>query len=70
MGKEYVPDGQAKHSGDFASASTMTGALEKASTYGATIGAGVGSGGVVGSFAIKPAEGDTVLHIQDDTLLP
>lgn len=49
LGKEYVPDGGSKNIGDFAVASTMTGALEKASTYGATIGVGavdaVGSGG-------------------------
>ena len=40
LGKEYVPEGKSKHSGDFVEASTMTGALEKASTAGATIGVG------------------------------
>ena len=40
LGKEYVPKGQEKHVGDFAVAATMGGVLEKASTRGATIGAG------------------------------
>lgn len=57
LGKEYVPEGQAKHAGDFAVAASMTGALEKASTVGAAIGVG----GMTGE------EGDgTVLRIQED----
>jgi hypothetical protein len=35
LGKEYVPEGKSGHTGDFVEAATMTGALEKASTYGA-----------------------------------
>ena len=55
LGKEYVPEGQAKNSGDFAVASAMTGALEKASTYGATIGVGTNNN----------IEGESTLRIQD-----
>jgi len=58
MGKEFVPEGQTKHAGDFAVAASMTGALEKASTVGAAIGVSGGErveeGGAVG------------LRIQDD----
>ena len=57
LGKEYVPEGQAKNSGDFAVASAMTGALEKASTYGATIGVGTNNN----------IEGESTLRIQDGT---
>lgn len=57
MGKEFVPEGQTKHAGDFAVAASMTGALEKASTVGATIGV---SGGE------RVEEGAAVLRIQDD----
>ena len=46
LGKEYVPQGQEKHVGDFAVAATMAGVLEKASTRGATIGAGENVAGV------------------------
>ncbi|KAL3800033.1 hypothetical protein ACHAW5_003681 [Stephanodiscus triporus] len=56
LGKEYVPDGKARHSGDFVEASTMTGALEKASTFGAMIGAGYANKG----------EGAMKLRIQED----
>jgi hypothetical protein len=62
LGKEYVPEGQTKNSGDFAVAASMTGALEKASTVGATIGVGAQSGGVNGG---REAE-EAVLRIQDE----
>lgn len=58
LGEEYAPGGGARQSGDFAEASTMTGALEKASTYGATIGAG---------YAADNGGGSTRLRIQEDT---
>ena len=57
LGKEYAPEGGARQSGDFAEASTMTGALEKASTHGATIGAG---------YAADNGGGSTRLRIQED----
>ena len=59
LGKEYAPGGGARQSGDFAVASTMTGALEKASTYGATIGAGYA--------ADSNGGGAKRLRIQEDT---
>lgn len=69
LGKEYVPEGSIRNTGDFALASTMTGALEKASTYGATIGAGYnndGNGGAVATAAAAVGGGDcTTLRIQD-----
>ncbi|KAL7440301.1 hypothetical protein ACHAXH_006187 [Discostella pseudostelligera] len=69
LGKEYVPEGSIRNTGDFALASTMTGALEKASTYGATIGAGYnndGNGGAVATAAAAVGGGDgTTLRIQE-----
>jgi hypothetical protein len=56
LGKEYVPEGGARHSGDFVEASTMTGALEKASTRGATIGAGYADDGGGGSTRLRIRE--------------
>ncbi|KAL3811091.1 hypothetical protein ACHAXA_008068 [Cyclostephanos tholiformis] len=61
LGKEYVPEGKARHSGDFVEASTMTGALEKASTYGATIGVGYGNNNTDASGV-----GTTKLRIRED----
>lgn len=63
LGKEYVPEGQTKQSGDFAVASSMTGALEKASTVGASI--GVSEGGWKREEKEEKGDGD-VLRIQDD----
>lgn len=63
LGKEYVPEGQTKHSGDFAVAASMTGALEKASTVGAMIGVAQPAGGMNGG---REEEGEAVLRIQDD----
>ena len=66
LGKEYVPEGRSKCSGDFAMASEMTGALEKASTLSATIGVGdtrlpppadsfaATTGGIVGTKEAQP----------------
>lgn len=63
LGKEYVPEGQTKQSGDFAVASSMTGALEKASTVGASI--GVSEGGWKREEREERGD-DDVLRIQDD----
>lgn len=63
LGKEYVPEGQTKQSGDFAVASSMTGALEKASTVGASI--GVSEGGWKREEKEERGD-DDLLRIQDD----
>ena len=66
LGKEYVPEGSNRNTGDFAVASAMTGALEKASTYGATIGAGYNNDGNGGAAAAAGGGGGgTTLRIQD-----
>lgn len=57
LGKECVPEGGTKNTGDFAVASTMTGALEKASTYGATI-IGVGAIAIAVAAAATGSRGD------------
>jgi len=56
LGREYVPEGMEKKSGDFAMAAAMGGVLEKASTYGASIGVAGGS---------NTAESTTTLRLQD-----
>ena len=66
LGKEYVPDNQiGKGSGDFAAVSNMSGALEKASTVGATIGVGQSTNNNVAA-AVGGGEGST-LRIQQQT---
>lgn len=62
LGKEYVPQGQEKHSGDFAVAATMGGVLEKASTRGATIGAGEGNAG----GEVLRLKDSTAEHVMDE----
>ena len=63
LGKEFAPKGQTKLSGDFAVAASMTGALEKASTIGASIGvAAAAEGGWMGD-----KERGAGLRIRDDT---
>lgn len=65
LGKEYVPDNQTgKGSGDFAAVNNMTGALEKASTVGATIGVGQSTTNI--NAAVGGGEGST-LRIQQQT---
>ena len=59
LGKEYVPEG-AKAAGDFAMATSMTAALEKASTAGAAI----GSGDAYGPPGAR--DQDAGLRLQDD----
>ena len=68
LGKEYVPDNQTgKGSGDFAAVNNMTGALEKASTVGATIGVGQSTNNNVAVAAVGGGEGSTLRIQQTST---
>ena len=66
LGKEYVPQGQEKHVGDFAEAATMGGVLEKASTRGATIGAGAVAADVRNDEAHVRLKDDNEEQMKDD----
>lgn len=66
LGKEFVPKGQEKHVGDFAVAASMGGVLEKASTRGATIGAGENAAEARGSEAAVHLKDDNEEQVKDD----
>ncbi|EJK49960.1 hypothetical protein THAOC_31115, partial [Thalassiosira oceanica] len=59
LGKHYAPEGQGRHTGDFAVASAIeSGALQKASTAGASIGASDGNGAALRLEDAEPAAAD------------